>query len=135
MRQPSLPAVIGPTENALRALLRHVLASTSIDSYEEWVAMNLASRKVDDLRAGLADDLKVTEARVDEVLTGLTERGLLAADGSILTDDGREALDGARDLVATATANVLEGIDDADVEVATRVLAAARRAAETALAT
>ena len=135
MRQPSLPTVIGPTENALRALLRHVLASTSIDSYEEWVAMNLASRKVDDLRAGLADALKVTEARVDEMLYGLTERGLFAIDELILTDDGREALESARHLVATATANVLEGIDNADIEVATRVLAAVRRGAEAGLVT
>lgn len=45
MSERPLPTVIGPTENALRSLLSHILASTPINDYDEWVALTYTASR------------------------------------------------------------------------------------------
>lgn len=115
----SLPTVIGPTENALRALLRHTLGPTGIATYEQWVVLNV-------LDAG-----GEPSAMFDGAWGELRRRHLV--DGADLTDAGRAALAHGRRLVAARTATLVDGIDDADLATTVRVLDVVRERAEAAL--
>ena len=129
----SLPTVIGPTENALRALLTATLSATRIDGYAAWVVLNAASRtQGGDWRPATAEALKVPQSVVDDVAEGLERDGLLTGAGGP-TDDGMRELEAARSAVARATSGVVAGIDDADQEQARRTLDQIRHNAEAAL--
>ncbi|MCD2442038.1 hypothetical protein LQ757_07070 [Agromyces sp. SYSU K20354] len=129
----SLPTVIGPTENALRALLTATLSTTRIDGYVAWVVLNAVSRaQSGDWRPATAKALKVPQSVVDDVAERLERDGLLTGAG-VLTDDGTRELEAARSAVARATSRVVAGIDDADQEQARRTLDQIRRNAEAEL--
>lgn len=130
----SLPTVIGPTENALRALLINTLSTTPIGSYPAWVALNAASRVSPSAQrrawiGDVADALKTDREAVDEVIDELRIRGLLAEDDA-LTEVGDSELGAARAAVAAATARLTEGISEDDQETARVVLDRIRDKAE-----
>ena len=54
-----IATVIGPTENALRSLLSHVLAATPINDYDEWVALNYTASRQTTVVLTLASALKI----------------------------------------------------------------------------
>ncbi len=125
-----LPTVIGPTENALRALLIKILSTTKICTYQAWVIMNAASHPEQDWRQSAADALKAD--LVDETLAELCAAGLVVADGA-MTPVGISELAAARAVISAATSRLVEGIDDHDQATARRVLDHIRRKAEDAL--
>lgn len=129
-----LPTVIGPTENALRALLERTLAATAIDGYPSWVVLNGVDRaNGGPWRESAAAALAVTPEAIGDVIGRLTGAGLM--DGADrLTDHGRRELGVARSAVADATARTLIGVDVQDEQVARRVLDRIRHNAQRALA-
>ncbi|WP_028660061.1 hypothetical protein [Nocardioides insulae] len=131
-RERTLPTVIGPTENALRALLLQALATTPIRSYSEWVILNAASSTDADWRMSVADALKVDDTEIDAVLERLRLLGLLDDDG--LTPAGRAQLTDARTRVAATTSLLIEGIDADQQEQVRTVLDLLRSRAEEMLA-
>jgi len=123
----SLPAVIGPTENALRALLLRVLEATPLASYEQWVALNLVDRhpRPDDaLTSALHQGLAIDHAQAGDVLRALEATGQLhRADGAWeVSPAGIDLLAQQRERVATLTAQLLDGIAEEDLATAVRVL-------------
>ncbi|MFI8347726.1 hypothetical protein [Streptomyces sp. NPDC085596] len=147
--EPSLPALIGTAENALRALLTRTLSTTRIKSYPAWVVLNAASAadarnastgrrrgagdapeiSAGDALRGAGDALKVDAGVVDEVLAQLAADGLVGAGGS-LTALGAAELRAARSAVAGTTARLVEGVGEADGAATRRVLEHVRRTAE-----
>lgn len=134
-----LPTVIGPTENALRALLVQSLSGTAISTYEAWVTMNLAANADPDgagaasWRAAVAEGLAKPVAYVDGVVDRLRDAGLMDGAGA-LTDRGRAELAAARAAVGKVSSAVVEDIPQPDQETARRVLDEIRRRAERRLA-
>ncbi|WP_106850583.1 hypothetical protein [Blastococcus sp. Marseille-P5729] len=126
-----LPTVIGPTENALRALLTRTLSSTLIPSYPAWVVLNAASAadSSNDWRQRAADGLKADADEIDGVLAELRTAGLVDDDGT-LTAAGAAELTTARAAVTGTTLRLIEGIDETEQETARRVLDAIRQKAE-----
>lgn len=135
-----LPTVIGPTENALRALLTSTLSGTAIGTYHAWVVLNAASRAdpaapADPHRAWIgrvADALKIEVAAAGRVVAGLRSQGLLDDDDA-LTDRGTAELAAARSAVARATARLTAGIGEAEQETTRAVLDRVRANAEALL--
>jgi hypothetical protein len=123
----TLPAVIGPTENALRAVLLAVLSRTPINGYDEWAAVNVVDRHAgtgeETIRA-VAAPLGITHPAGRAVLDTLVAKGLLDSGGVSWTvsQDGATVLRQARARVAAVTARLVEGLSPADIEVAVRVL-------------
>lgn len=126
-----LPTVIGPTENALRALLTQTLSSTLIPSYPAWVVLNAASTadSSNDWWRRAADGLKADADEIDEVLAELRTAGLVDDEGT-LTAAGAAELTTARAAVTGTTLRLIEGIDETEQETTRRVLDAIRRKAE-----
>lgn len=129
--QPSIPAVIGATENALRALLLTTLASTVIASYAEWVVLNAVSAAGTDASSGQWRDetARALKTEIEPIEAALRERGLIVGETQ-LSDDGFEALVAARRAVGAATASLVEGISESDDAATRRVLATLRERAE-----
>lgn len=132
-----LPTVIGPTENALRALLEQTLASTAIANYPAWVVINTASSAAQSGRAegwmsAVADALKVEVGDIHGILRDLQSAGLLDEHGS-LTQDGAAELSAARSAVGATTFRLLEGIDHSQQETTRHVLDSLRHKAESLL--
>ena len=122
----TLPAVIGSTENALRALLEQSLTPTPLD-YQGWVTLNLVDRGPGDqatLVPALSSTLGIDVPTAGTVLRSLEARGFLAVgeDCWHLAPRGTELLGELRVRVGAASARVLEGIPDTDLATATRVL-------------
>lgn len=137
--QRPLPTVIGPTENALRALLHRLLALTPIRSYERWVALNVIARSArsrDEAGGVLADALKVDKARVESILADLEAEHLIknAGDALHISAAGSAALDQARPRVSEVTARLIHSVPPANVEIAVQVLDEVRSNAELELA-
>ncbi|HWU64867.1 MAG TPA: hypothetical protein VN112_22825 [Ensifer sp.] len=133
--QRSLPTVIGPTENALRALLTKILSSTPIKTYSAWVILNAvanAGPSSPNWKHSVADALKVSNSDVDTSLGELRDSGLLTDDGT-QTPLGITELAKARSAVASATAQLVEGISEGDQQMARAVLERVRSRAETML--
>ncbi|TXK19638.1 hypothetical protein [Homoserinibacter sp. GY 40078] len=129
-----LPTVIGPTENALRALLTKTLATTTIETYPAWVTLNAAARADesglrDRWRVAVSDALKVSPEVVDEVIAALAAEGLIDLDDT-LTPRGRAELAAARSAVAETTARLVEGVKAEEQDVTRRVLDLVRGRAE-----
>ena len=131
MSERPLPTVIGPTESALRSLLSHVLASTALNGYDEWVALNHTSSQQAAVAAGIADALKIEVTAAETIVEQLTARGLLA--DLALTPAGDAELRTARVAVAATTADLVDGIDEADQQTTRAVLDTIRIRAEAAL--
>lgn len=135
MRPPrSLPTVIGPTENALRALLVTLVSSTGIGGYADWVVLNAAASADPTQAPGhwhsqVADGLAVGVEEVDAVVERLRAAGTLDA-LEAPTDAGAAALAAARTRVAAATSRLLDGIDDDDLDTTRRVLDRVRERAQ-----
>src|SRR4051812_34427043 len=111
-----LPTVIGPAENALRALLTKILSTTRIKTYPAWVILNAASNADATASSGnwqlaVADALKVELGEVDEVLAQLRAAGLVGNDGS-LTALGATELATGRAAVSAATSRLVDGIGE-----------------------
>lgn len=132
MSERPLPTVIGPTENALRSLLSHVLASTTINDYDEWVALNYTASRQTAAIPTLASALKIEINAAEQTIERLTTRGLIA--DLALTPSGEAELLHARSAVAAATATLVEAIDEADQHTTRVVLDTIRERAELALA-
>lgn len=121
-----LPTVIGPTENALRALLAKVLSATQIKTYSAWVILNAAAgadatKPNGDWRPGVADALKVDLEDMDDVLAQLRTAGMLGKDDS-LTAFGAAELATGRSVVAATTAHLVDGISEEERTTARRAL-------------
>lgn len=132
-----LPTMIGPTENALRALLSRTLSTTKIKTYRSWVVMNAVGNAGGSAAAGawrsaVADALKIVRHDVDEVVVLLRRAGLISDDR--LTEAGEAELASARSAVAATTAQLVEGIADEDQDAARRALDQIRRRADELLA-
>lgn len=132
-----LPTVIGPTENALRALLGQTLSSTAIASYSAWVVMNAASSADpvapnEGWQSALADALKVEPMEIEGILRDLEDAGLLD-ESRRLTRVGTAELAAARSAVRAATLRLVEGIDEGEQQTARRVLDQIRDRAEAQL--
>ena len=133
--QRPLPTVVGPTENALRALLMRLLATTPLDSYRQWAALNLVDRHTGDHKAlvGLVvEALGVDDTDVGTILRTLEDRGLLhRVNGAWrLSPGGADLLSLERQRVAAVTARLLDGIAAADLDTAVRVLDQVRERAQ-----
>lgn len=132
--QRPLPTVIGPTENALRALLTKILSNTRIKTYSAWVVMNAIAR-VDTAGAPgtwqntVAEALKVSAADVESCVAELRASGLMGDEGS-LTAFGISELATARASVSAATARLVEGIGNDEQQIAAAVLDRVRGRAE-----
>jgi hypothetical protein len=129
-----LPTVIGPAENALRALLTKILSTTRIKTYPAWVILNAASNADATASSGnwqlaVADALKVELGEVDEVLAQLRAAGLVGNDGS-LTALGATELATGRSAVSAATSRLVDGIGEEEQTTARLVLDHVRRKAE-----
>lgn len=129
-----LPTVIGPTENALRALLTSTLSFTRISTYPEWVILNAASSTHPTAPGHgwierAADALKIEHGAAARVVAGLRTAGLLNNDEA-LTDAGTAELAAARSAVAAATTRLTAGISEAEQETARVVLDRVRDNAE-----
>lgn len=135
MAQQPLPTVIGPTENALRALLVATLSGSAIGEYTHWVALNAASseERPPTWRRDVATSLKVSENIVDGALDDLRSRGLVEGMGD-LTEQGHRELSVARAAVGSATAQAVVGISEHDLQTADRVLRAVQGNVERLLA-
>src|SRR5690606_33704809 len=130
--QPSLPAVVGATENALRALLLTTLASTVIASYAEWVVLNAVSAAGTDASSSgqwRHETARTLKTDIGPIEAALRERGLLVGETQ-LSDYGVAALAAARRAVGAATASLVEGISESDDAAARRVLGTLRDRAE-----
>ena len=130
-----LPPAIGATENALRALLVHVLAGSLIGGYDEWVYLNIHEQADDPARVDglVADALKQPHAVVAAARARLVDAGLLDSHGS-LTGSGREQLDRCRVMVSEMTQALTAGIDPAAVQTTIDTLDTVRTCAEQLLA-
>ena len=130
----ALPTVIGPTENALRALLTRILSTTPIQTYSAWVVLNAASIAQAPASSGrwqdaVADALKVEPGQIDEVLGTLCGAGLVNNDGS-LTAGGAAELAIARSTVSAATSRLTDGLSEEAQATARLVLDHIRGKAE-----
>ena len=129
-----LPAVIGQTENALRALLTRILSRTRIKTYPAWVTLNAASdadatASTGHWRRAVAAALKVELGEVDAVLVQLRAEGLINSDDTP-TDLGASELAAGRSAVSAATSRLVDGISEEDQTAALLVLDQIRRKAE-----
>ncbi len=134
-----LPTVIGPTENALRALLLQLVAMTPIRSYECWGAMNVVARSVrsrNDTKRALTDALKIDDDRVEGLLADLEAEHLIddSAAEVQLSAFGAVAFDEALSLVSEVTTRLVDGIAPPRLEIALQVLDEVRSKAERELA-
>ncbi|MFD2418491.1 hypothetical protein [Amycolatopsis pigmentata] len=131
----ALPTVIGPTENALRALLAKTLSTTAIADYEAWVTLNIVSRAAGDgadagsRRSAVADGLRQPVTAGNDVIARLRTTKLLDEDGT-LTDRGAAELAAARVAVRDVTSALVAGISDVDQETTRQVLDRIRHNAE-----
>jgi rhodanese-related sulfurtransferase len=130
MPRRSLPTIIGPTENALRALLIRALEVTRIDGYDEWVYLNLTDRHESDEKIAVA--LRSSATSVEAVAGRLRAKGFATVAG--LTDSGREQLETGQALVGTMTARLTEGLDPERVRTCMEVLDVLRDRADRELA-
>ncbi len=133
--QRPLPTVVGPTENALRALLTRLLATTPLDHYEQWAALNLVDGNIGDDRAVLdvvVDGLVVDEPHAWTVLRSLEDLGLLhRVNGAWRPSPaGAGLLSLERQRVGAVTTRLLDGIAAADLVTAVRVLDQVRERAQ-----
>jgi hypothetical protein len=131
---PPLPTVIGPAENALRALLTKILSTTRIKTYPAWVILNAASNADATASSGpwqlaVADALKIELSEVDDVLAQLRAAGLVSHDG-LLTALGASELATGRSAVSAATSRLVDGIGEQEQTTARLVLDHVRRKAE-----
>jgi DNA-binding MarR family transcriptional regulator len=129
-----LPTVIGPTENALRALLAKILTPTRIKTYEAWVVLNAANNAGTATPGGnwqltVADALKIELGDVDEVLSQLRAAGLISNDDS-LTAFGTAELDAARSRVSATTSRLVDGLSEEEQATARLALDHVRHKAE-----
>lgn len=120
-----LPTVIGPTENALRALLSRLLSTTPIQTYPAWVVFNAASVARAHASSGswqnaVADALKVELGQVDEILGTLRVAGLVSNDGSP-TARGEAELAKARATVLATTSRLTDGLSE-EAQATTRLV-------------
>jgi hypothetical protein len=131
---PSLPPVIGATENALRALLLRVLSPTPVRNYEQWVYLNAASTSQDAMQAmaKVSDVLKRTSPAVATLRDRLSDTGLLNGDGG-LSATGERVLRDARGRVQEATTALVAGIEPAELAASIHVLTVIRNRAEAML--
>lgn len=128
----ALPTVIGPTENALRALLVKILSMTRIKTYPAWVVLNAACNRDASREMWLlpiADALKVGLPEVEGVLVDLGFAGLVADDGTV-SAMGRAELSAARAAVSAATDRLVDGIGAEEQAIARDVLDHIRRKAD-----
>ncbi len=134
MPERTLPQVVGPTENALRALLVRELAGSPVPDYRSWVCLNVAAEAVPrrDLEERLARDVRSSDAAAREMVDRLVALGLVGPAGG-LTNAGRELLADLRARIGGTTARLMEGIPEADAATSVRVLDALRHNAEAAL--
>jgi hypothetical protein len=119
-----LPTLIGPIENALRALLGSLVAASPVPTYEEWAVMNLvASSEIDDQVGAILDGLQCSGFEAAAILTALSTRGLIEERDErwFLTTYGVSVLEPLRVCVASVSSTLTAGIDDRELDAARRV--------------
>lgn len=121
-----LPPIVGATENALGALLGHVLRASPIGGRTVWLYLNLTQSGIPLSQIAARLDLSIES--VESVRNQLQRSGLLDASGA-LTDVGESHLSAAHLSVGTATAQLTAGIDEADLDTTVRVLDTMRQRA------
>lgn len=129
-----LPTVIGPAENALRALLTKILSTTRIKTYPAWVILSAVSNadaatSGENWQLAIAGVLKVGLDEVDDVLAQLRAAGLVSNDGSP-TALGTAELATGQSAVSAATSRLVDGISEEEQTTARRVLDHVRRKAD-----
>jgi hypothetical protein len=129
-----LPQVIGPTEDALRALLNQQLAGSRIPGYLTWVCLNLSagSSSRATLEAMLGAETKCRPDAAAATVEELVALGLLVNDGHP-TPDGQVELAAVRRRVQGTTAELVAGVSEEDIARAILVLDHVRERAEALL--
>ncbi len=131
-----LPSVIGPAENALRALLTKILSTTRIKTYPAWVILSAVSNadaatSGENWQLAIAGVLKVGLNEVDDVLAQLRAAGLVSNDGSPrLSALGAAELATGQSAVSAATSRLVDGISEEEQTTARQVLDHVRRKAD-----
>lgn len=129
----SLPPVVGSTENALRALLESLLASTPLESAQHWIALNVAAgaSREDAISKTLKTDLATTR----DLLAGLSSAGLLehVADTWRATTKGAELIRELSITIAVVTDGLVLEAPPEDIDTTIRVLNQLRTNAEQVL--
>ena len=112
------PELVGQTEKTLQALLRLTLEGTAL-SEPQWVTLRLAEIGGEgDLATRVHDRARFEDA--DDLVEGLTARGLLSE--GALTDAGRALIAGVRERTTARNGGLWDGLPEADVAAAERVL-------------
>lgn len=112
------PELVGQTEKTLQALLLRTLEGTALTE-PQWVTLRIAEIGGEgDLRTRVLDRARFEDA--DELVHGLTERGLLS-DGA-LTEAGRALIAGVRERTTARNGGLWDELPEADVAAAERVL-------------
>jgi DNA-binding MarR family transcriptional regulator len=118
----------------LRILDRHAT------TFLQWVVINTIATAGEpvvatDLTAHLSKELSIDAAEIEEVLTGLRERGwvdIVAVDGAgvlTLTNDGDAHYQRLRAAIGRLTAQLLASFDQTEIATAVKVLTAIRERA------
>jgi len=112
------PELVGQTEKTLQALLRLTLEGTAL-SEPQWVTLRLAEIGGEgDLATRVHDRARFEDA--DDLVEGLTARGLLSE--GALTDAGRALIAGVRERTTARNGGLWDGLPEANVAAAERVL-------------
>lgn len=132
-----LPTIIGPTENALRALLTKTLSTTAIKSYASWVVLNALSRPgakafAPEWQGAVLDALKMSQSDLNKVIADLSTKNLINVEGS-LTELALAELTEGRNLVGAATSELVDGLSEEAQDTARTVLDHIRTRAEATL--
>ena len=130
MSDRPLPTIIGPTENALRALLVHTLADTNIASYEDWVLLNMTVGGAP--TRAIATALRVSESEVQAAADALISQNAFS-DRSTLSANGLTQLEAGRARVAKMTELLTAGIPEEHLRLCAHVLEIVRTRAESQL--
>lgn len=137
------PSIVGQAEKAHGAVLRKVLAGTSLDE-QQWITVQFAdgaggSISRGDLIGRVTAAAKFDPQAVDRAVTALIGASLLeqrpgADDQLAVTSEGRELVSGLRERIGELIAGAYGSVPPADLATAARVLVAitARLSAELA---
>lgn len=113
--------VVGRAHYAARAVLERELAGMGI-TFQQQLALNVIAGG-GDVVAQLTGSLKIDEAAVLDTIAELVGAGLVTEEPLLqLTDAGLQARSRIGEVVAGIAARLYDGIPDADLAVAGRVL-------------
>jgi DNA-binding MarR family transcriptional regulator len=119
---------LGEASRDANALLLRLLDREDV-TFLQWVVMNTIATSdapviADDLSAHLSQELSIDAAEVEPAFSTLRSSGRIDTDGGVLTftDDGRAYHHRLRQAVAGLTAELLGGLDPAEIATTIKVL-------------